>query len=152
VNAKVRFAPILGGTLMLAAIGLLAQTEIQFRNAFDGSPLDVSAKPGETFTEAVRTFQATGKNPYLGDPAALAAGKKLYDNWCQGCHLPDGTGRIGPSLVGDDYTYEGVATDAGMFEVVYGGAGGAMQSFAKRISQDDILKIIAYVRSLKKKP
>ncbi len=37
-----------------------------------------------------------------------------------------------------------------MFEVVFGGAGGAMQAFGKRMSQDDILKIIAYVRSLKK--
>jgi mono/diheme cytochrome c family protein len=34
--------------------------------------------------------------------------------------------------------------------VIYGGAGGAMQAFSKRMSQDDILKIIAYVRDLQK--
>lgn len=147
-----RFLPFLASAMVLAAsTALLAQADIRFRNAFDDSPLDVSAKPGETFTEAVKTFHATGKNAYLGDRTALAEGKKLYENWCQGCHLPDGTGRIGPSLVGDDYTYERVATDAGMFEVIYGGAGGAMQSFSRRISQDDILKVIAYVRSLKKR-
>ena len=41
--------------------------------------------------------------------------------------------------------------DIGMFEIVYGGSAGAMQSFARRgMSQDDMLKIIAYVRSLRK--
>jgi mono/diheme cytochrome c family protein len=60
-----------------------------------------------------------------------------------------GSGRIGPSLIGDSYAYERVVTDVGMLEVVFGG-GGAMQAFGKRISQDDILRIIAYLRSLKK--
>ena len=140
------------------AIGLLyvfvpaapAQVPIDFRNAFDESPLDVRPGPGEQVTDAVRTFHTTGRNPYIDDNGALAAGKKLYQTWCQSCHLPDGTGRIGPSLVGDTYTYDRVGTDVGMFEVVYGGAGGAMQAFSKRMGQDDILKIIAYVRSLKK--
>ena len=44
-----------------------------------------------------------------------------------------------------------VKTDAGFFEVVYAGATGAMQSFGNRVAQDDILKINAYVNSLKKK-
>jgi len=38
-----------------------------------------------------------------------------------------------------------------MFEVIYAGAAGAMQSFFRRgVKQDDILKMIAYVRTLKK--
>jgi cytochrome c-L len=58
---------------------------------------------------------------------------------------------MGPSLVGDKFTYPQSATDVGMFAVIYGGAGGAMQPFAKReITQDEILKVIAYVRSLHK--
>jgi len=102
-------------------------------------------------TDAVKTFHATGRNLYAGDGKVLAEGKQLYLSWCQGCHLPDGTGRIGPSLVGDSFTYDRVSSDVGMFEVIYGGAAGAMQPFSKRISQDQMLKIIAYVRSLKKK-
>jgi cytochrome c-L len=43
-----------------------------------------------------------------------------------------------------------VTTDKGMFEIVYGGATGAMQPMGKRLTQDQILRIIAYVRSLKK--
>jgi len=122
----------------------------EFRNAFDGSILNVAPQPGEKVTDAVLAFHADGTNPYLTDAAAILAGKKLYQTWCQSCHMPDGSGRIGPSLTGDTFTYERVVTDKGMFEVIFGGAGGAMQSFAKRISQDDMLKIIAYIRTLKK--
>ena len=42
-------------------------------------------------------------------------------------------------------------TDVCQFEILYGGASGAMQSFARRgMTQDQMLKVIAYVRSLKK--
>ena len=38
-----------------------------------------------------------------------------------------------------------------MFEILYGGACSAMQSFARRgMTQDEMLKVIAYLRSLKK--
>ena len=38
-----------------------------------------------------------------------------------------------------------------MFEVIYAGAAGAMQSFFRRgMPQEEMLKIIAYVRTLKK--
>jgi cytochrome c-L len=38
-----------------------------------------------------------------------------------------------------------------MFEVIYGGASGVMPSWSKRgMTQDEMLEIIAYVRSLKK--
>ncbi len=38
-----------------------------------------------------------------------------------------------------------------MFEVIYGGASGEMQAFSKRgLTQDQILRIVAYIRSLEK--
>ena len=37
-----------------------------------------------------------------------------------------------------------------MFEVIYGGAAGAMGGCKGRLTQDEILKVIAYVRSVKK--
>jgi cytochrome c-L len=118
--------------------------DVVFRHALDNSPLEVKARPNEVETEAVKTFKATGTNPYNQQEAALAEGRKLYDRHCQSCHLKDGSGRIGPSLIGDDWKRERVADDVGMFEVIYGGSAGAMQSFARRgMSQDDMLKIIA---------
>ena len=108
-------------------------------------------RPNEVETEAVKSFKETGKNPYVGDEQAFAEGKKLYRVKCQACHLPDGAGRIGPSLIDDTSKYPRGTTDVGMFEILYGGASGAMQSFARRgMTQDQMLKVIAYVRSLKK--
>ncbi|MFL4973140.1 MAG: c-type cytochrome [Microvirga sp.] len=124
---------------------------IVFRHVLDNSPLEVKPRPNEVETEAVKRFKETGKNPYLGDEQALAEGKKLYRVECQACHLPDGAGRIGPTLIADSWKYERAATDVGMFEILYGGASGAMQSFARRgMTQDQMLKVIAFVRSLKK--
>jgi cytochrome c-L len=129
----------------------LARADIEFRHALDNSLLEVKPRPNEVETPAVKEFKASGKNPYGGDEAALTEGRKLYLANCQACHLPDGSGRLGPSLIGNSWIRERAATDVGMFEIIYGGSSGAMQSFARRgMSQDQMLKIIAYVRSLKK--
>jgi cytochrome c-L len=127
------------------------QAEIVFRHALDNSILDVKPRPNEVETEAVKEFKATGKNVYVGQEETIAAGRKLYQTQCQACHLPDGSGRMGPSLISDNWVRERAATDIGMFEIIYGGSSGAMQSFARRgMTQDEMLRIIAYVRSLKK--
>ena len=94
---------------------------------------------------------AASAAPGIANAQAIAAGKRAYDQWCASCHLADATGRMGSNLIDAQVTYPRVKTDAGFFEVVYAGATGAMQSFGNRIAQDDILKIIAYVNSLKKK-
>jgi cytochrome c-L len=58
---------------------------------------------------------------------------------------------MGPTLVGKDLVYPQALTDPGMFSIIYGGASGAMQSFFRRgMKQDQILRIIAYVRTLDK--
>ena len=140
----------LGVACVLLGPGAMAEP-IVFRHVLDNSPLEVKPRPNEVETEAVKRFKETGKNPYLGDEQTLAEGRKLYRVECQACHLPDGSGRIGPTLIADSWKYPRAATDVGMFEILYGGASGAMQSFARRgMTQDQMLKVIAYVRSLKK--
>jgi cytochrome c-L len=122
---------------------------IAFRHIAFGTPLEVAPKPGETVTPTVARFLETGESPYVGDAGALADGRRLYETWCQSCHLPDGSGRIGPSLIDPQRTYERTATDVGLFETVYGGALGAMQPFRDRMTLDEILRLVAYVRSLR---
>ena len=140
--------------LIVALLGATAGTgraEVQFRHALDDSPLQVKPQPGEVETDAAKKFKETGENPYNGNQQVLADGKKLYAENCQACHLPDGSGRIGPSLIGDKWIRERAGTDVGTFEIIYGGASGAMQSFARRgLTQEQMLRIMAYVRSLRK--
>lgn len=144
---------------LVAALGLgtaLAQDiprnpdgTIQFRHALDNSPLQLNFRPQQTITDAVRQFHRTGENPYEGDQAAIQAGRTLYQQWCAACHLPNGTGRIGPNIVDNEYLYPRVSTDVGMFEVIYGGAAGAMQAFGQRMDQDAILKVMAHLTQLR---
>jgi cytochrome c-L len=149
---KCKAATIVSATLVVgdaanSGIASAASDVITFHHVLDGSPLDVAAKPGEVFSEAVIKFHKTGQNPYNIDSEALGEGKDLYTSICQTCHMPDGSGRIGPSLVDPRHQYPQIATDVGLFEVVFGGAGGAMQPFSKRLNQDQILKVIAYIRA-----
>jgi len=123
----------------------MADGEVVFRDPLTNEVLDV---PEEDVTEAVEEFHQTGMNPYTGDDAAAAEGKELYGSICAACHLPDATGRIGPNLVDDTVKYPRVANDVGMFEVIYAGAAGAMQPFADRFSQDEMLKIMGYLAQL----
>ncbi|MCD6675483.1 MAG: c-type cytochrome [Burkholderiaceae bacterium] len=119
-----------------------------FRHPFDGQPIDVPEAKAKT--PAIERFKQTGENLYRNDATAVGQGKALYDQWCQVCHAADGTGKMCPSLVGSDHVYPQTSNDAGMFAILYAGASGAMQSFASRMSQDEMLKVIAYVRTLAK--
>jgi len=122
-----------------------------FRSTLTNQPLKLNLYPNETVTAKAIEFQKTGKNPYKADKDAIAAGRATYDQWCAACHLADGTGRIGSNLVDGQVTYPRVANDVGMFEAIYGGASGAMQAFGNRLTQDEILKMMAFIESIKKK-
>jgi cytochrome c-L len=137
-------------TTLFLALAAHAATSPPFTSPLDNEPLEVKPLPGEQITEAVQKFYETGENPYKGDSAALTKGKDLYQTYCQACHLQDGSGRIGPSLIGDTHHYPRFTTDKGIFEIIYGGGTGAMQPFGKRLTQDQILQVMAYVRTLKR--
>jgi cytochrome c(L) len=138
-------------TVSVAGPGTTAIEGVTFLHPMDNSPLSMDLLPSQQITAAVQQFRASKANSYRGDGAAIAAGKPLYEQWCQACHLPDATGRIGPSLVDNEFRYTRSNTDIGEFEVIYAGATGAMQAFGDRLTQDEILKIMAYVQSLKKR-
>lgn len=139
--------------LLLAASLAPSLAAIVFKNALDDTPLDVTSEPGETVTDAVRQFHDTGVNPYDGNAEAVAEGKSFYTSNCQVCHGDTLKGGAfgSPSLVDDKLRHSRVVDDVGMFEVIYGGAAGAMAGFKGRLTQDQILKVIAYVRSQKQK-
>jgi cytochrome c-L len=123
----------------------------QFRNALNNAAFETTLYPNETVTSKVLDFHKTGNNPYKGDADAVAGGRVLYDQWCASCHLSDATGRIGPNLVDNQFVHPRVATDVGTFEIIYAGGAGAMQSFGNRLTQEEILKIMAFLDSIKKR-
>lgn len=128
-----------------------AIADVEFRHALDDSPLDLEPIKGEELTDAVTSFRKDGVNPYNGQADAIAAGQTLFDDNCQACHGADGTGGMGPSLVDEVFVNARANTDVGIFEIIHSGASGAMRSFSERgVTQDQILKIIAYIHSLKK--
>jgi cytochrome c-L len=142
----------LGAALVsLSAAFAVAGDLSDFKNALDDSPIEFKLQPGEVETEAVKEFKATGVNDYRGNAEAIADGKRLYLVNCIICHGADGTGKMGPTLVGKELVYKQALTDPGMFSIIYDGARGAMQPFSIRgMKQDEMLKIVAYVRTLEK--
>jgi cytochrome c-L len=135
--------------VLLSAVAATAGQGVEFRDPLTDEPLELRHRPDQEITAAVEQFHQTGDNPYRGDEQATAEGQRLYARWCQSCHLPDGSGRIGPSLVDDQWKYERTGTDVGMFEIVYAGGAGAMQAFGLRLDQDQILKVMAHVETLR---
>lgn len=133
-------------TIGLSSANIFA--DMTFRNALTGQPIDFSfGKKGEE-TEAVKQFMVTGENIYNKDGGALKSGESLYATACAGCHGHHAEGKVGPAL-GDSYwTYPKARTDAGMFEVVYDGARAMMGPQRNNLTVDEILTVMAYVRSI----
>ena len=124
-------------------------SEIVFRSVVGDKPMTLDMRPDQEITPAVEEFRRTGLNPYAGNEEATAEGKQIYAKLCQSCHLATGEGRIGPSLTDDQWNHPRLDTDVGRFEIIYGGGAGAMQAFGRRIDQDEILKVMAYIDSFR---
>jgi cytochrome c-L len=122
-----------------------------FRNALSNSPITLNLYPNETVTTKILEFHRTGNNPFRSDAGAAAAGRALYDQWCASCHLADATGRIGPNLIDAQVVHPRASNDVGAFEVIYAGGTGAMQAFGNRLTQEEILQIMAFLDTLKKR-
>jgi cytochrome c oxidase cbb3-type subunit 2 len=114
-------------------------------------PASVTAEPVEI------------ENPLAGDPAAVLAGKGIYEDNCAGCHGDNGEGDIGPSLVDNKFLYvEGDLADDDYFELINNGSEegkveegrtmkGGMPPFMGDLSKREIWSVIAFIRSLQNK-
>jgi cytochrome c-L len=106
--------------------------------------------PNAGDTPAVKQFKESGKNPYYQDRQAIADGFKLARaSACTHCHGEGLGGLIGPSLTNGNWRHVRNGTDRGMFETLYFGTGAGMAAWGKSgsLTEDEILKIMAFVRS-----
>jgi cytochrome c oxidase cbb3-type subunit 3 len=94
---------------------------------------------------AVRASQAK-TNPFRGDDAAIQEGATVFAQICAACHLADGKGLVGPSLV-DPYWKYG-SDDESKFLSVAEGRPGGMPAWGPQLGTEKIWKALAFVESL----
>ena len=88
-------------------------------------------------------------SPFGADEQVVKIGSQLYLSYnCVDCHGMDGSGAMGPSLADGRWRYGG--TPGEVFESIYQGRPEGMPAWGGpgRISDADIWRLVAYVRSL----
>lgn len=83
---------------------------------------------------------------YIDNPHAINEGKRLYA-WfnCIGCHA-NGGGGMGPPLIDDAWIYG--SKPANIYSSIMEGRPNGMPAFYGKIPEQEVWKIVAYVRSL----
>jgi cytochrome c oxidase cbb3-type subunit 3 len=87
------------------------------------------------------TFSRYSDNAY-----AISQGRGLYNRMnCVGCHFHGGGG-IGPPLMDDEWIYGD--DPAQIFKTIVEGRPNGMPSYARRLNNQQVWQLVAYVRSL----
>ncbi|MBF87297.1 MAG: hypothetical protein CMP15_04145 [Rickettsiales bacterium] len=89
-------------------------------------------------------------NPFEGDPDAIAVGYERFNQRCSYCHGMRGIGAKGPPLTRGYYKVSG-GTNMNLYSTIaagltINGKPTQMGAFGATISDEDIWKIIAYMR------
>jgi cytochrome c oxidase cbb3-type subunit 3 len=102
----------------------------------------VGPVPGPVLNPARQT------NPYAGNVPAMTEGRQLFVRMnCSGCHGGRAGGGMGPSLRDVDWLYGN--TDAQIFSTIAEGRANGMPAWGTMLPEDQIWKLVAYVRSLR---
>lgn len=91
-------------------------------------------------------------NPFAGNAQAIAQGEQVYNQNCTSCHGPNGgAGEIGPEIIHNlSVPLRGELNDNQILDVIRNGAPGAgMPAWTGKLADDDILKIGAFLHSLR---
>lgn len=128
--------------LALTLIGCGQQPiEVAPEGAAPGIQTAIGPIPGSGQAPAVRP------NPYVGNAMAASEGYK-YFSWynCSGCHGVHGGGGMGPSLRDAVWIYGGSPDH--VFASISEGRSKGMPSWATKIPEDQIWKIVTYIEGL----
>jgi len=95
----------------------------------------------------VSLVQTEIHNPYGGSDAAVEEGRFLYIRMnCAYCHAFDGTGGMGPDLTDNQWRYG--SSDVDVFNTIYRGRAKGMPAWGPVLTEDQIWKLVAYIRAL----
>jgi cytochrome c oxidase cbb3-type subunit 3 len=85
-------------------------------------------------------------SPYQNNAYGISEGKRLFSAYnCNGCHAMGGGG-IGPALMDDKWIYGGEPDQ--IYSTIAQGRPDGMPTFAKRIPNNQLWQIVAFVQSL----
>jgi cytochrome c oxidase cbb3-type subunit III len=136
---------LLAAALLAAALSACQREDRRFRTwppaasalpAVRQSPL----QPGPT------TRDLAVRNEYEGNAWAVYEGKRLYNQFnCSGCHFQGGGG-IGPPLMDSQWIYG--SQPENIFATIIEGRPNGMPSFRGKLGNDQVWKLVAYVRSM----
>ncbi|MCC7253495.1 c-type cytochrome [Hyphomicrobium sp.] len=129
---------------MRPALLILASVALAGLMALAGIADDVAAmSAGEQKSAAPQA----SPNPFAGDRAAITEGADLFGRNCQQCHSTGGIGGKCPQLIYGAWGPGGANSDELMFRIISEGrANTQMGAFKDALSQDEIWKIITYLR------
>ncbi|MEP7355732.1 MAG: c-type cytochrome, partial [Anaerolineales bacterium] len=91
-------------------------------------------------------------NPFAGNAQAISHGEQIYNQNCTACHgINGGAGEIGPEIVHNlSGSLRGELDDNQILDVIRNGTPRtAMPAWKGKIPEDDILKIGAFLHSLR---
>lgn len=87
------------------------------------------------------------KNPFAGNATAIAAGSKLYEQACQGCHGGEAKGgERAPALAGGNFRRGNL--DGEIFLNIRNGIPSTQMPPFKRLTTDQVWQLVSYIRSL----
>lgn len=92
------------------------------------------------------------QNPVAYAPEAVKAGRNAYLRLCQYCHGADGRAQANPDFEApslrdpDEWRYG--ATDGEVFVSIRDGAGHEMPPFGKQLQDDEIWRVVLFIRSI----
>jgi len=99
-----------------------------------------------------REPRAGSPNLFAGNSQAIGQGEQVYNQNCTSCHGPNGgAGEIGPEIIHNlSVPLRGELSDNQILDVIRNGEPGtAMPAWKGKLADDDILKIGAFLHSLR---
>lgn len=149
-NPRRRFALTALGLIACGAVGMITMPAARTQ---DQAPVESTgeAPPAAADVTAAEPIAPQAAESVPADELALAEGKALYRGLCSGCHGGAGRGGKGPDLTDDRWIHGD--TDRDIARTIQNGVPRTtMKKLGESLTDEQIARIIAYVRSLARAP